>query len=73
MEEYMTFDLHFTDSDIKPLTQKGREFLAPVSRIRATPNNYQVAVDQGLHVSFENAGVRDWVTGAAFSSLVTIL
>ncbi len=60
----MTFDLHFTGTRIKPLTQKGAAFI--LSRIGipdATPNNYQLAVEAGLRISFEDAAVRDWVTG----------
>jgi hypothetical protein len=58
----MTFDLHFTATVIQPLTQAGKKFLGTGLYPSATPTNYKRAVAAGLHVSFETAPIRDWVT-----------
>lgn len=60
MVKELTFDLHFTATVIKPLTTAGLKFCQ--AHDEATPAMYQAAVDAGLHVRFENAFVRDWVT-----------
>jgi hypothetical protein len=62
MVKTIVFDLHFTATGIEPLTDAGRDFVRMACQKSATPANYDAAIDAGLHVTFENDHVRDWVT-----------
>jgi hypothetical protein len=69
MVKTIVFDLHFTSTNIEPLTDAGRDFVTRAARNisghTATPDNYTAAINAGLHVTFENAAVRDWATQMA--------
>ena len=66
MTKTIVFDLHFTKTAIQPITERGRAFLKSVANTIsadfATPANYHAAAEAGLHMTFESAFVRDWVT-----------
>jgi hypothetical protein len=65
MTKEIYFDLHFTDLDIAPISHKAVSFLGAAYRLGLDRSTiYQCAVEQGLHVKFETATVRDSVTGA---------
>jgi hypothetical protein len=61
MVKELTFDLHFTDISVQPLTDAGWDFYR-VHGNAVTPAMYREAIDAGLHVRFEDAFVRDWLT-----------
>jgi hypothetical protein len=65
MTKEIYFDIHFANGGIVALSARGSKFLSDPLTLRAsTPTIYQLATGQGLHVRFENATVRDLVTGA---------
>lgn len=61
MVKTLTFDLHFMETVIQPLTALGWEFCQGKG-YGATPAAYRAAVDSGLHVRFENSRIRDRVS-----------
>jgi len=60
MPKELSFDLHFTDTEIIAVSGVGREFLEtyPV-HLMGKNKAYHAAIDQGLHVRFETAQIRD--------------
>jgi hypothetical protein len=64
MTKELFYDLHFTDTAITSMTDQGDAFLMSTPQGMSTQLAYRLAIDQGLHVRFENAAVRDSVTGA---------
>lgn len=63
----MNFDLHFSEQKCQPITRCGQIFLN--SARLASPKNpwslgeiYELATEEGLHVSFENSNVLNKLT-----------
>lgn len=59
MTKEIFYDLHFTDTTITALTHQGDMFVLHVPAVMSMQLAYRAAIDQGLHVRFETAAVRD--------------
>ena len=60
MTKELNYDLHFTDTEIVAVSGEGHEFLEtyPVHLTDRT-KACKAAIEQGLHVRFETAQIRD--------------
>lgn len=70
MTKEIGFDLEFKDTfEMIPMSSNGMRFLSQQNLLRPFRHIYRDAIEQGLHVQFETARVRDLLTARYLRSV----